>query len=312
MSVPQQQYCVIGSLMDNNDIGLLEKIGLHEVSKKTHIEVKQLQYIINKEYDKLNKINTVGFIKILSREYKLDLSEWLEAYRAYWDAHKGDEETQKEKIFIRAKGEGSALRWPVLIFLLLLCAGVGAYFYAPKPDINVWAMVDKFLPQINTESSGFSNAPVVKEAADSLGVKVEERVVESNSTNTTVQAVLVPLESNQTLEANKTKETVSIEDKPLVKSLPNEAILSPNRKVWVGIIALDSGVRKERNSDQNLTIDLTKRQLIKTGNGYFKLVYYGSVEDFTEQGATRFLVEEGNISKISEEAFLKLNQGKQW
>jgi hypothetical protein len=56
----------------DNDIRVLEKIGLQEVCKRTHIEVKQLEYMINNQYEKLNKINTLGFVKILSREYKLD------------------------------------------------------------------------------------------------------------------------------------------------------------------------------------------------------------------------------------------------
>lgn len=57
------------------------------------------------------------------------------------------------------------------------------------------------------------------------------------------------------------------------------------------IINLEDGTRKESIMDKNITIDLTKRQIIKTGNGYFELSYDGSKEDFTEQGSTRFLVE---------------------
>ena len=80
----------------DNDIRVLEKIGLQEVCKKTHIEVKQLEYMINNQYDKLNKINTLGFVKILSREYKLDLTDWLEGFHDYWVEHKAEEDPNKE------------------------------------------------------------------------------------------------------------------------------------------------------------------------------------------------------------------------
>ncbi len=90
----------------DKDIKGLEKIGLQEVCKKTHIEVKQLQYILNNEYEKLNKINTLGFVKILSREYKLDFSEWLEGFYDHWAEHKSDEETfamEVREVIVRIK-----------------------------------------------------------------------------------------------------------------------------------------------------------------------------------------------------------------
>lgn len=80
----------------DKDIKILEKIGLQEVCRKTHIEVKQLEYMINNQFDKLNKINTLGFVKILSREYKLDLSDWLEGFYDYWADHKAEEESKKK------------------------------------------------------------------------------------------------------------------------------------------------------------------------------------------------------------------------
>ena len=85
--------------MDNNDIKVLEKIGLQEVCKKTHIEVKQLEFMINRQYDKLNKINTIGFVKILSREYKLDLTDWLEGFYDYWADHSEEDAGKTRKFY---------------------------------------------------------------------------------------------------------------------------------------------------------------------------------------------------------------------
>ena len=54
----------------DNDIRVLEKIGLQEVCKRTHIEVKQLEYMINNQYDKLNKINTLHCILLSASPFK--------------------------------------------------------------------------------------------------------------------------------------------------------------------------------------------------------------------------------------------------
>jgi len=89
----------------DKDIRVLEKVGLQEVCKQTHIEVKQLEYMVNNQYDKLNQVNTLGFVKILSREYKLDLTDWLEGFYDYWAEHSVEEDSHKDRIFIRAKSD---------------------------------------------------------------------------------------------------------------------------------------------------------------------------------------------------------------
>ncbi len=299
----------------DKDIKGLEKVGLHEVCKKTHIEVKQLQYIINNEYEKLNKINTLGFVKILSREYKLDFSEWLEGFYRYWDEHKHDEDLRKEKIFIRARNDRSSRKLLWLFVMILLGSGMwmGLSFF--KIDVSVPALLEIISPNIEKNTTGFQDTPIIKEAATSMGVKVEERVVETNSTNATQEVIAVVVEANQSvlLESNVSVEKNTTVDVPLVQGISqHEAMIMPLRKMWIGIIALENGSRKESTGDKKLSIDLTKRQLLKTGHGYFKLSYDGSVEDFTEQGSTRFLVENGTITKISEEMFVKINQGKTW
>lgn len=301
----------------DKDIKALEKIGLHEVCKKTHIEVKQLEYMINAEYGKLNKINTLGFVKILSREYKIDFSQWLEGFEHYWKEHKSDEDIRKDKIFVRAKSDKKSGKGVWTFLLLSIIAGAVIFLSYFKQEIDVSALWDK--AKSETSGSGFQNAPVVQEAANSLGIKVEEKItVEANSSNTTTEVIVVPLtlvEDVQTAPAAQSTETnkTSLSDTPLLKDVPNnKAMLIPTRKIWIGTILLDDKTRKESSGDKTLMIDLSKRQLIKTGNGFFKLSYDGSVEDFTEQGSTRFLVENGTIKKISEEIFVQMNQGKNW
>ena len=307
----------------DNDIRVLEKIGLQEVCKRTHIEVKQLEYMINNQYDKLNKINTLGFVKILSREYKLDLTDWLEGFYDYWADHKVEEDSYKEKIFIRAKSDRASKKGAWLFLLIFLIAGIFGVFSIFKNEINidVMSLLDKAKIETN-QTSAFQSAPVVQEAATSLGVKVEERVVETNSSNSTMQAVVVSIDENLTrkTEANDSNASASIplpalpeSNTTLVNTVPkNNAIIIPTKRIWIGFVNLETFSRKESTSDQNITVDLTKKQIIKTGNGFFKLSYDGSVEDFTEQGSTRFLVENGVIKKISEEKFIELNRGKNW
>lgn len=299
----------------DKDIKELEKIGLQEVCKRTHIEVKQLEYMINNQYDKLNKINTLGFVKILSREYKLDFTDWLEGFYNYWADYKVEEKNKKDKIFIRANSDRNYKKLAWLFLLLMFISGVFALFSIFKINIDLSSLLDK--AKFETQVAGYQSAPVIQEAAKSLGVKVEERIVETNSSNVTVEAVIVSTDENSTtkIEANNSQTSLGlVEEKntTMVIVPKDRAIIIPKRKIWIGTIALDTFNRQVVSDDKNITIDLTKKQLIKTGNGYFTLSYDGTVEDFTEQGSTRFLVENGTIKKISEESFIALNKGKNW
>jgi len=306
----------------DKDIRVLEKVGLQEVCKQTHIEVKQLEYMVNNQYDKLNQVNTLGFVKILSREYKLDLTDWLEGFYDYWAEHSVEEDSHKDRIFIRAKSDRASKKGAWLFLFIFLIAGIFGVvsIFNGEITIDLMALLDKAKIETN-QTSAFQSAPIVQEAATSLGVKVEERVVETNSSNSTVEAVVVSIDENLTRKAEGNDSNASSillpmlpeSNTTLINTVPqNNAIIMPTKRIWIGRVNLETFSRNESTNDQNITIDLSKNQIIKTGNGFFKLSYDGSVEDFSEQGSTRFLVENGVMKKISEEKFVELNRGKNW
>ena len=66
-----------------NGIEKLLEMDLKEVTKRTHIETEYLEYMCEKNYEKLRKLNASGFAKILSREYDLDLQGWIDEYDEY-------------------------------------------------------------------------------------------------------------------------------------------------------------------------------------------------------------------------------------
>ena len=70
----------------------LEKIGVREISKATHIQEEHIESILNQNYENLLDCNANGFVKILERDYGVDLSEWLEEF------NKIKSETKKLKI----------------------------------------------------------------------------------------------------------------------------------------------------------------------------------------------------------------------
>lgn len=65
--------------MDEN-IQKLQQIGIKEISKQTRISSSRLKNIFEYNFANFKRVHLVGFLQILEREYKMDLSSVLEVY----------------------------------------------------------------------------------------------------------------------------------------------------------------------------------------------------------------------------------------
>ncbi len=304
-----------------DDIKILEEIGLKEVSKKTHIEVKNLKYIINSEFDKLNRANTMGFVKIISREYKLDLTDWLEEAKKYWDQNR--KENAGPQIFIaQESNKYYKVLFALFSILLLIVILYGAYIFLDK-KLNFFEN-----PLLKNDTNyTYEETPAVSEAKKSF-TKAEinsdintTQVIEQNQSN---------VESANIIEANTTKTNI-VENKKELNSTINliasnesnvssqskapkktDDFISPSSKLWLGVIYLDGFKRKSFLGDGNFSIDPSKNQLITTGHGHFTLFFKGVVTKYKSPQSIKLLVKDGNISVISTEKFKKLNRGSLW
>ncbi|RDU56358.1 hypothetical protein CQA49_01470 [Helicobacter sp. MIT 00-7814] len=67
----------------NEQLAYLSEVGLKEISKTTKLTTNKIDDILQKRFDKIDKIRAKGFIAILEREYNLNLSEWLKEYTIF-------------------------------------------------------------------------------------------------------------------------------------------------------------------------------------------------------------------------------------
>jgi hypothetical protein len=78
-----------------NGIDILKDIGLKNVSNKTFINLENLTYLLDKDFEKLHKTKALGFIQILQRDFNVDLSELKDDYL---DFQSGGKRKVKKKI----------------------------------------------------------------------------------------------------------------------------------------------------------------------------------------------------------------------
>ena len=118
-----------------DDIKVLKEIGLKKVSNETHIEQKYLQYMVNCDFDKLDYVNTLGFIKILSREYNVDLSEFREAFEEYWNENRRSDEDEGLFIVVEDSSKGTK-KFLIFILVIVFVATIGMLFSIFKDKID--------------------------------------------------------------------------------------------------------------------------------------------------------------------------------
>jgi len=315
--------------MDN--IKRLEEIGLKKVCDETHIEQKYLKYMVDNNYEKLDRIKTLGFVKILSREYKIDLSAWLEAFEEYWLENRKDEED--DGLFIVVDDEKKSKKLLLLILIVLIGATFSLLFsfFQDKVDIS------NYINSNERNDSSYESKAVIKEAQESLyelNSSLDQSIDEDsmiNETNTSEEVIIT--EDNKTQEVvaetvdevSAKKETTQevVKERPEVKESTestekvtpkflHEAIITPNSELWIGVIYLDTKKRRSFIGEGNFSIDISREQIITTGHGSFNVTINGEKREFKKQSPMRFLVKDSDLTEINSSKFKELNEGKSW
>jgi cytoskeletal protein RodZ len=326
------------------DIQVLKEIGLQEVSRRTHIEVKTLQYMLDKEFDKLGRINTLGFLKIISREYHLDLSAWQEEFEAYWDEKSGQAPSKTEAVFAvnaPANTKKNKVKSRLLLLLIIVLLAFGARYF------GIWDSIQPVIAEkiaawneseennsnnLQEESNSFVTPSVVNEAQKILEQEPVESIVtqemssmlEDNITqeglqeegNQTQITTITPSQDINSTEENKSEADASEDNQDVLLSVDgNETSIGailPNVNIWVGIVYLDNKKRASYLTSDTIELDLTREQIITTGHGNFTLELNGEKEPFKEELPKRFHWDGKELKNINYDKFVELNGGSAW
>lgn len=321
--------------MDNNKNNALEKlesIGINEIAKTTHIEVDYIRWILQKDFDSLKETNVKAYIKILEREYGVDLQPWLDEFNAN---NIEDFTLKKETRFNNPLKQEVAItehkKLPKFLFWLVLFV------------IIIWVIfnfklyeIDKFLNFKDTKTEVYStNSTMIDETnlkLEKTGIEIlnldnktpefnikedekelnneenlEEIVDENESLNALEKLTLLNEDENLSNDNLNNKESLS---ENLAKD--QKQGINPTEKIWIGIIDLKTGSKTTKTTDKFFEFDINKDQLILTGHGLFTLNTKEKEEKFNDKNPHRFLIKKGNVDTISYDEFLKLNKGKAW
>lgn len=306
----------------------IQELNLKEVAAKTQIELDFLEALAEKNFAVLSRFNVKGFVKILSREYELDFSDFNEEYEAYLNENNPTPQTKSKMITpkLDAYSQKSSNAWPFLIVLIVLViTGSGIYyfdtlktFFKDEQNNTSTTVIDIIgQAQENLKSLGGNNVVVIdnnkaQETNQTESVLPSQNIsLQENDKNISIEN---NISENNTTLLDEEKNTQIQEDinTPKTDSL-KEAHFKTSTKIWIGLIDLKSLKKTSFVKEKDFNISLDKDQLILTGAAALTMFDQENKEQKFPAGISkRFLIKDGKITSISAAEFAKLNKGKEW
>ncbi|EJM5060801.1 hypothetical protein NOO24_001725, partial [Campylobacter jejuni] len=305
----------------------IQELNLKEVAAKTQIELDFLEALVEKNFAVLSRFNVKGFVKILSREYELDFSDFNEEYEAYLNENNPTPQTKSKMITpkLDAYSQKSSNTWPFLIVLIVLVIiGSGIYYFDTLKTFfkdeqnNTSATVIDIIGQAqeNLKSLGGNNVVVI-DNNKAQETNQTESVLPSQNTSLQENDKNISIENNisenNTTLLDEEKNTQIQEDTNTLKTDSlKEAHFKTSTKIWIGLIDLKSLKKTSFVKEKDFNISLDKDQLILTGAAALTMFDQENKEQKFPAGISkRFLIKDGKITSISAAEFVKLNKGKE-
>lgn len=273
----------------------LKSLDYEFVASKAHIVQTTLDDIINKRFEKLNPVKAKGLIKILEREFDLDLSEWIKEFEAYHSLKEPEIQTL-DKLHAKSIQNDKKRMSKIALSLLTIAilAGTGYIIYLQQNSVS---------PKANTTET-LQNEINETNASISFNIAFDENRSEQNGS---VESNATEVNKTATMESNTTQIAPSTASAP--SATQGSFFVEPEKKVWIGIRYLDTNKSRwfETVTDKRFDFNASREQLVTFGHSQVKIVA-GSTTIESKAGAKeRFHYKDGKLMAISEEEYNKLS-----
>ncbi|MGL2648157.1 sialidase [Helicobacter pylori] len=286
--------------LDKN-LQILKEVGVAEICKATKIASKNIHSILEKRYESLSRVHARGFIQILEREYKIDLSAWMKEFDKECAFKEGVSEEQNQETDPEEKTK-NPLKVEIDYSINQANTSLSKKSSKWKPFVLVLGVVVIILLVVIIQNSSSLKEERGQESAIKSGTK-------KNSFN----------KANPT-EENKPEPTPKLEEKPTeqdkqekeaIKEDPNTIYIIPKKDIWVEVIDLD----EKKNSFQKVfkkSYPLeakNHRLLLRFGHGHLILKNNHQEQDYNDSKTRRFLYEPNKgLTLINEAQYKALQQ----
>lgn len=269
----------------------LQELGCSSIHESTHIARSKVDQILNKSFGEINRIQFMGFISILEREYHLNLDGLRGEYDEYVDFHPNITSAKKSAIL---QARSHSKKWWIVGGILFIIALI---VLASKTQNSLGSSPDEDVLQLNSAS-----VQVVEVNTSDVNV-TETNTSDINASDVNISKIPTII----AVDANQSELTTSGG-----VYLGEIATITPVSKVWVGMMDVETRVKTQKVTNQPIKIDNTKDTLFVFGHGRLVLEGTGRSIAIGERNAVWFFCEQGRFYQISEAQFRSKNRGANW
>ncbi|GAA8010713.1 hypothetical protein HpCS36_05980 [Helicobacter pylori] len=286
--------------LDKN-LQILKEVGVTEICKATKIASKNIHSILEKRYESLSRVHARGFIQILEREYKINLSAWMKEFDKVCVFKEGVSEEKNQETDPEETAK-KPLKVELDYSINQTNTSLSKKSSKWKPFVLVIGVIVIVLAVVIIQNSSSLKEERERESAIKSGTK-------KNSFNDANLA-----------EENKPEPTPKLEEKPkeqdkqekeAIKEDPNTIYIIPKRDIWVEVIDLD----EKKNSFQKVfkksySLETKNhRLLLRFGHGHLSLKNNHQEQNYNDSKTRRFLYEPAKgLTLINETQYKELQQ----
>lgn len=268
----------------------LQALGTEKIHEQTHISRDKVELVMSKAYAEIGRVQFMGYISILEREYGIDLSAIKEEYLEYYQNNAATL-APKPSVILQATSN-SKPKWVVAGIAVIVLLTAGGYLLQGKLSSS---------PQEDVMHLTTASVEVVDQNSD-------QNVSDVNESNATAP-VATPVAAPTTLTADANK-TLTPAKQPVISG--KQLSILPKYKVWYGMIDMASGGKTQNITKDPIVIDTTKDWLIILGHGRVEIEYPEGKTLLDDKNTVYFVCEKGNLKQITQQDFMERNGGKNW
>ncbi|GAA9089832.1 hypothetical protein HpHA15_08880 [Helicobacter pylori] len=286
--------------LDKN-LQILKEVGVTEICKATKIASKNIHSILEKRYESLSRVHARGFIQILEREYKIDLSAWMKEFDKVCVFKEGVSEEKNQETDPEETAK-KPLKVELDYSINQANTSLSKKSSKWKPFVLVIGVIVIVLAVVIIQNSSSLKEERGQESAIKSGTKKSS------------------FDDANLAEENKPEPTPKLEEKPkeqdkqkqeAIKENPNTIYIIPKKDIWVEVVDLD----EKKNSFQkvfkkNYPLETKNhRLLLRFGHGHLSLKSNHQKQDYNDSKTRRFLYEPAKgLTLINEVQYKELQQ----
>jgi len=266
----------------DEELQILQGIGAQKIYEATHIPIKYVQSILHGSFEGFSKVQFIGFISILEREYQQDLSKITRLGLAYFNEKK--EQSSEEGLFVVPQKK----KRNKFLYLLIIVV------------IFVIVLFLKFTTFNDTLAE----------------TSIDDTLIETVKKN--IEPIAIEVDQNITLETNAFIDEVNVTtEEKVVEIVKPQAIersfkIVSKSKVWFGYIDVRTNKHYQRVMRGEKNLDPSKTWLLLFGHGYINMYVNGELQKFSSRSKVRFLYKNNRLTPVTIREFKKLNKGRKW